>query len=555
MNDAAVAQLFARFSAERSAYVEKIVSSISKKKLVVAGPGTGKTYLFREILRNKPKSLTLTFINALVADLSLELGDASEVCTLHSYAKQLLGKLKKAPVRIFPKLSQVIQEDAVVLLKKQIDFNKLFHERDDSNEHIGFYAKRKRFYGDFYGYTDVIFALAICLEKRRDKIPAYQQVVVDEFQDFNRLEVSLIDLLAEKSPVLLAGDDDQALYEFKQASSEHIRRRHSEESLGFQSFELPFCSRCPRVIVEAANDIVKAATSKGHLKGRIAKRYEYFEERTKNAVCDSNPKITYAYILDKRIPWFIHKQIERIAKTLRKAFSVLIISPFSLQSSNIATALKKKGFGRVESGDKRADDPTLLDGLKLLSEDQESNLGWRIVAKSLLEREEFESLLKDVDKKETQAIHNFMSANHKSKVSAMLKVVRKLRAYKSIEEEHLPILHGMNVDFFDLVSEAMTENFALGDRGAVGHGIRNIHIKTTTIQSSKGLAAEYVFITHFDDRYFIGQDASKVSDQHICNFLVALTRAKNKVFLISCKDQDPTFLQWIDKRRIDRDSK
>jgi superfamily I DNA/RNA helicase len=53
-----------------------------------------------------------------------------------------------------------------------------------------------------------MFATALYLEEHPDKVPTYDQVVVDEFQDFNRLEASLIDQLSMRSPILLAGDDD-----------------------------------------------------------------------------------------------------------------------------------------------------------------------------------------------------------------------------------------------------------------------------------------------------------------------------------------------------------
>ena len=35
---------------ERQKYVDAVVSSSAKKKIVAAGPGTGKTYLFKEVL-------------------------------------------------------------------------------------------------------------------------------------------------------------------------------------------------------------------------------------------------------------------------------------------------------------------------------------------------------------------------------------------------------------------------------------------------------------------------------------------------------------------------
>jgi superfamily I DNA/RNA helicase len=82
--------------------------------------------------------------------------------------------------------------------------------------------------------------------------------------------------------------------------------------------------------------------------------------------------------------------------------------------------------------------------------------------------------------------------------------------------------------------------------------VRKIPITTTTIERSKGLDADYVFITYFDDQYFIkDEDKSKVSDQDICKFIVALTRTKKKVFLISSDpNKKPIFLKWIDDKRI-----
>lgn len=80
---------------EREKHVDAILSSKSKKKLVVAGPGTGKTYLFERILEGKKESLTLTFVNALVEDLSLKLYGLSDVRTLHGFALKILKKAEE----------------------------------------------------------------------------------------------------------------------------------------------------------------------------------------------------------------------------------------------------------------------------------------------------------------------------------------------------------------------------------------------------------------------------------------------------------------------------
>ena len=79
----------------------------------------------------------------------------------------------------------------------------------------------------------------------------------------------------------------------------------------------------------------------------------------------------------------------------------------------------------------------------------------------------------------------------------------------------------------------------------------NIPIKITTIPSSKGLDEDYVFIVDFDDRFFL-EKSGVCSDQKIYDFLVALTRARKKVYLISCDTKEPTFLSWIDESRIEK---
>jgi hypothetical protein len=96
----------------RQKHIDEILASLEKKKVVVAGPGTGKTFLFKKVLEGKKNTLTLSFVNALVDDLSLELLGMSEVKTLHGYARSVLATALKKDVRLFPKLSHVMKEDA-----------------------------------------------------------------------------------------------------------------------------------------------------------------------------------------------------------------------------------------------------------------------------------------------------------------------------------------------------------------------------------------------------------------------------------------------------------
>ena len=465
----------------RSEFVNKILESVSTKKVVVAGPGTGKTYLFKEILKNKKNTLTLTFVNSLVEDLSLELCGMSEVRTLHSFARGMLAKLTNSQINVFRKLSNIVEEDGKILLETEVDFNKLFHERDDENENLQFYKKRRDYY-NYYGYASIIFAIVKYFEKYKEKIPIYEQILIDEFQDFNFLEVSLIDLLAEKSPILLAGDDDQALYAFKSASTKFIRERNNGTLPEFEAFTLPYCSRCTRVIVEATNDLISEAKKLSLLNGRIEKEYKYFDDEKKDKICELHPKITYVQLYDKQIPWFIEKSIKELVNQKRKSFSVLIISPYKSQLRSIADNLIAKGLRNIDSVIKDEDDINILDGFKLLIENKNDKLGWRIVSKYILSEKEFISVIKDTDSYPDKTFKELIPKRHKDTVNSILKVLKYIKEDKPINKDDFDsAITSLELNSYQLIKEYLLNQIDDNYIRTGDPALRKIPIKSTTI--------------------------------------------------------------------------
>lgn len=547
---------YERISAERKERFDAILNCPSKKITVVGGPGTGKTYLFKAFLSGKQNCLTLTFVNSLVEDLSLDLCTLCEVKTLHGYARNVLESKVGSKVKVFPKLSRVIERDAKILIGVNVDFDSIFDNKEDDNPHINLYRKRKKYYDNYYGYSSIIYAAVKLFEQSRNKIPAYEHILVDEFQDFNKLEVSLIELLAEKSPVLLAGDDDQALYGFKGASADHIRQRHDEANTDYASFTLPYCSRCTRVIIDAVNDLIAKATENGHLCNRIVKQFWYFQDKEKARECELYPMLAYAQVFSRQIPWFIEKRMNDIAGEQQGQFSSLIIAPTKVQCRSLVTSLREKGFASIESIQSEEDkDIVLLDGLKLLMENNVSNLGWRIVAEKFLTPSKFKKLLTQTTENAAQPICEMIDQEIREKVKGILKTLKALQKGETVNEKNLnSVLEEMRIDGHEIILNALKDKIISNYQRPGNPGLRKVPIKVTTIQSSKGLSADFVFITYFDDRYFIkNRDKSKISDQDICNFIVSLTRAKKKVFLISSnKMSQPTFLGWIDSSRIEK---
>jgi len=533
---------------ERQEHLEAVLLSKSPKKIVVAGPGTGKTHLFKEQIREKKNCLTLSFVNSLVGDLSLDLCGMSEVKTLHGYARSALAVATRTTIELYPKLAYVMRSDAKVFLDKDIDFEKIFHTRDDGNENLGFYRDRRRYYSH-YGFTDIIFSAVTYFEVNRDRLPVYDQVVVDEFQDFNPLEVSLIDLLSEKSPILIAGDDDQALYDFKNASAEHIRAYHGAES-PYETFTLPFCSRSTKVIVEAANDIISAAKKYGLLVNRIDKPYRYFPCKEKDSESQKHSNIGYKQVYAKQIPWFIAEQVFSMAETTKRKFEVLVITPTATQCRDITEKLVEKGFENVSFIPRAGQEPLLIDGLMLIAAEPDSILGWRIVAECLLDEAEFVKVLKQAGNE--QSVVSFFDVGTRDKVRKYVKTLKQSLAGEVREKGDLENLaQELGISGERLVVGEIARVGAI-DSSTVQGAIRSIPIKVTTVQSSKGLAADLVLIVNFDDQYFIRDRDKKISNQDVCSFLVALTRARQKIVLISSARVEPNFLGWIDKARVQR---
>jgi len=89
----------------------------------------------------------------------------------------------------------------------------------------------------------------------------FDHVLVDEYQDLNRAEQLILDLLAENGTLTVVGDEDQSIYSFKHAYPEGI----AEFSLYHPNTideTLLECRRCPQLVVDIANDLISHNSSR-----------------------------------------------------------------------------------------------------------------------------------------------------------------------------------------------------------------------------------------------------------------------------------------------------
>jgi len=84
----------------------------------------------------------------------------------------------------------------------------------------------------------------------------FGEVIVDEFQDINKLDFELIKLIVENKTLVVVGDDDQAIYSFRGCSPDYIINFDQRFGRKGELHILKKNYRCPKNIVHIANKLI-----------------------------------------------------------------------------------------------------------------------------------------------------------------------------------------------------------------------------------------------------------------------------------------------------------
>ena len=155
---------------------------------------------------------------------------------------------------------------------------------------------------DFDDLLMLTFQLFRDHEEIRQKYAGrFDYILVDEYQDTNHVQMSIVmQLCKEKLRVCAVGDDSQSIYSFRGANIDNILK-YQKQLPGTQLFKLEQNYRSTQTIVEAANSLIH------HNRNQIQK-----EVFSKN---DKGEKILYkpAYS-DKEEALIVAKNIQRIKR-------------------------------------------------------------------------------------------------------------------------------------------------------------------------------------------------------------------------------------------------
>ena len=132
--------------------------------------------------------------------------------------------------------------------------------RDPQSDDERAFERELRAWLDFHDVMlmdELIPRLYRHLSSRPNVIDAdhYAHVLIDEFQDLNKAEQCLCDLIAGNAAVAIVGDEDQSIYGFKHAHPDGIRDWPLERR-DVDDIALVDCHRCPSKVVNAANRLI-----------------------------------------------------------------------------------------------------------------------------------------------------------------------------------------------------------------------------------------------------------------------------------------------------------
>lgn len=489
--------------------------------MLLAGPGTGKTTKVKSIIRedypDAKNVLVLSFTNATINDLKGSFKDFNNVScyTLHSYALKInhlpnLHVLQDPDeLPIIRKLSEKINIsfDDVCVFLRCITFFKMIEQC------IAFIKSNPPYATENIGNPDLL--------------------IVDEFQDFNAIERELVYLLAQYSKdSIILGDDDQSIYDFKDADPDGIISLYKNSAIDKLDHD-NVCYRCPDSIVDYCSKLISRNSH------RVGKDWHKSSKRGDVVfVQKMTMSETHKYICD------------RIKPILENKNTVLVLSPVSYYVDDFRGMLDQNNIPFVDFWSTKISMELRMKIWWVKALFGEHKLLFLLLLAKELKLYSKKSFIKKVS-------HSFQSSFDES---TLIKNI--INYFPKPFSDYL--LAPINVDeFFERHADfsALREHIASDKLSeSIGKLERNINpvvnfdndsVNIMSIHKSKGLQADYVFILGLNDGVLPNEvwGVDSLEAQRRLLF-VGMTRARVQLHMVSTVEWDGKFVNKVDKKQF-----
>ena len=594
--------------------------------LVIAGAGSGKTkvlthkiaYLMQEKNAKPWDILAITFTNKAANEMKERIeglvGDAVRdmwIGTFHSICVRILRRFIDR-IGFEPSFIIFDTSDQKTLIKaclKELGIDdKMFTDRavqseisNAKNEMLEPEQYLVRANGDFrkekiasiyqlyqkklkennaIDFDDIInYTIKILLENL-DVLEYYSNkfkyILVDEYQDTNKAQFTLVTMLASKNGnITVVGDNDQGIYSFRGADISNILN-FERDFPGTKIIKLEHNYRCTGNILNVANSVIK------HNEVKYDKKL-WTENETGNL-----PKF---YLADNEYDegTYIVKQIEHLKREEYYKYSdFAILYRMNTQSRAIEDILRRENIPyKIVGGLKfyeRKEIKDIISYLRLI-QNQSDNLSLkriinepkRGIGKTSLENIEQLSnsngvsmyeIIKNAEqyglnrvflnsREFVNAIEELIAQKEELSISELIKQTLKKTGYvKALEQENTIEAENRieNLDEFLTVAIEFEEEFAENKLSDFLEGITlssdldNMEeaeesVTLMTLHSAKGLEFPVVFLVGMEEGIFpgyksIGEPKELEEERRLC--YVGITRAKENLYL-TCSKQRTIF--------------
>ncbi|MCI4463492.1 MAG: UvrD-helicase domain-containing protein [Caldisericum sp.] len=586
------------------------VTYVDGPLLVYAGAGSGKTkvitykiaYLIDAIAIRPSQILAVTFTNKAAQEMKErteqiigeEINDLF-IGTFHSICAKILRREIKF-LGYKENFSILDEDDSTNVIKDIMKDLNLDPKYINPNEVKNYISKAKMnlidannfSFGDYFEEVvakiykkyertlkennaldfDDLIMLTIKLFKENPQVLYFYQtkfkhILVDEYQDVNRMQYEFVKLLTEKTrKFTLVGDDDQSIYSFRGASSEFIDKIYEDfEDLKVIKLEKNY--RSPQEILDIANRLIK------HNKRRTEK--ELFSD------ISINDAISFYEALDEldEARFVVNKIIELKEEKGYKNRDFAILYRTNFQSRAFEEYLLQQGIPyQVIGGQKfygRAEIKDIIAYLALINNPSDNISFKRIVntpPRKIGEKtiEELGRIAEEKGKSLFSAIEDYLKEKESKPLKEFYELINELRELSNtlplprfVEEviskvKYLKYLEEkFKADAYERIEnikefENMVVNFVRETEDAdLSSLLTQISLITSvdetkdedrvslmTLHSAKGLEFPVVFLVGLEEGllpHFRSLETTKDIEEERRLCYVGITRAKEKLFL------------------------
>ncbi|MDN5343361.1 ATP-dependent helicase [Oceanotoga sp. DSM 15011] len=331
---------------------ESVIKS-NGKSLIIAGPGSGKTrvitYKIAYLIYNdiKPENiLLLTFTRAAAKQMiervknvtNMELNgmmagtfhhfcnyilrvyaskigfnnnftildseDSKDLMKIarNEYCEKLGDYAKKIPKEnVILKIISYSSNTLKSLRESILEISSFLIEYENDIEQIWIKYQELKKEINAMDYDDLLINTAMLLKSDKELLKyiskRYRYVLVDEFQDTNKIQLEIVEALSDYHKNLIAvGDDSQSIYSFRGARFENIKDFMDEKNV--KLFKIQTNYRSTPEIVNLINDMIPTSSVKKHLN---AKRKPYLKPTIIETFDDLEQSEAVIKIIDEKI--------------------------------------------------------------------------------------------------------------------------------------------------------------------------------------------------------------------------------------------------------------